>query len=409
MFRRPAPRSALALGALIACLALPVRAAVVDPVNLLDNPGFEDTLADHPWMAAGWDTSVTGTPTVFFGRDTMAAHGGRYSVNVANVSMLIPAWNNWSQTLVVGPEAWNKDAVLTLWTRSNGVQGRGYVLLQAYRDTVGKMAKTWKLPRDSARVRLGIVTAGDPYVYLGARREYFSDTETGWVRRQVRVFVPPSTNLLIVRGGLFGTGQVLFDDASLSVERALTPPDPPVGVNLLEDPGFEGNGDRWEYSLPPYDEMRCDRDTTVAHSGKASICFEGGTTGMVTTRAGVAQLIGNRRLAGKRVRLSGWVKCDSLMGLAYIKLYCTTLTQDEDVGAPRQIGNTAPWTKLVMEMDVPKDAYQVWALLLYNAPASGRVCFDDASLEVIGPAAAASPRGPPKPGAAGKPGSGVKP
>ena len=95
---------------------------------------------------------------------------------------------------------------------------------------------------------------------------------------------------------------------------------------------------------------------------------------------------------------------------------CSRFTQDEHVGAPRQLGETTPWTRLELEMDVPKDAYQVWAWLLYNAPADGRVYFDDASLEVVGPAkGAATPAAPtrvpakkaaavkPKPGAAGKP------
>jgi hypothetical protein len=259
----------------------------------------------------------------------------------------------------------------------------------------------WGVSRDTSRFRIGINMMDDPYVYLGAARDYFSDVETGWVRRQVRVFIPPSTNLIVVRGGLFGTGQVMFDDLSLTSETALPPPTLPVGVNLLKDPGFEGNGDDWEYSLPPYDEMRADRDTTVVHSGKASIRFTGGTIGMVKTRAGVAQLIGNRSLAGKRLRLTGWIKCDSLMSQAYLKLYCTTLARDEDVGAPKLVGNTTPWTRLEMEMDVPRDAYQVWAWLVYNAPAEGRVYFDDASLEVMGPSRSgppgtAKPAPPPK-------------
>ncbi len=143
MSRRPALRIALALGALSACLAGPAPAAPTG--NLLANPGFENTMADQPWMPAAWDTSWSGMPTVFFGRDTLVAHSGRYSVSVANVSTLIPLWHNWSQTLVVGPEMWNKDVVLSVWTRSNGVQGRAYILLQAYRDTVGKMARLWKV------------------------------------------------------------------------------------------------------------------------------------------------------------------------------------------------------------------------------------------------------------------------
>ena len=389
MPRRLVTRIALALGALSACLAGPALAAPVG--NMLSNPGFETTLSDHSWMAAGWDTSASNLPTVFFGRDTTIAHSGSYSVNVANVSTMAPLWHNWSQSLVVGPEMWNKDVVFSVWTRSNGVQGRGYVLLQAYRDTVGKMTRLWQVRRDTALARMGLATTTDPYVYLGSRREYFSDVETGWVRREVRVFIPPSVNLIIVRCGLFGTGQVCFDDASLTAETALPPPQLPVGVNLLADPGFEGSGDQWEYSLPPYEGMQCDRDTTEAHSGKASIRFMGGLSGMVTTRAGVAQVISNRGLAGKRLRLSAWVKCDSLKGFAYLKIYCTKIEGDDHVGAPRQIGETEPWTKLEMEMDVPQGTFQVWAWLVYNAPVDGRVYFDDASFEIIGPAVGASP------------------
>ena len=396
MSPRLAPRAALSLGVLAACLAAPARAATT--ANLLADPGFETAMVGHPWMPAAWDTSASGLPTVFFGRDTMTAHSGSYAVSVANVSTVLPLWHNWSQTLVVGPEMWNKDLVFSAWTRSGGVQGRGYILLQAYRDTVGKMARLWNVTRDTALARLGYHTTDDPYLYLGAKRVYFSDPETEWVRREVRVFVPPSTNLIIARCGLFGIGQVHFDDATLTAEPALPAQAPPVGVNLLEDPGFEGSGDTWEYSLPPYDEMRCERDTAVVHGGKASVCFTGGSTGMVKTRAGVAQVIGNRALAGKRVRLTGWVKCDSLMSQAYLKIYCTTLERSEDVGAPQLIGNTTPWTKLQMEMDVPKDSYQVWAWLLYNAPALGRVYFDDASLEVLGPAhGAPAPPAQPRP------------
>jgi len=69
------------------------------------------------------------------------------------------------------------------------------------------------------------------------------------------------------------------------------------------------------------------------------------------------------------------------------------------------VGNSTPWTKLEMEMDVPPDTYQVWAWLLYNAPSEGRVYFDDASLEIVG-----SDRGTPaRPGKSSpprKPGSG---
>lgn len=383
MSLRSAACAALALGLLLAC---PVPARSAASGNLLVNPGFEEIMPGHAWMPAAWDTAWNRMPTVFYGRDTSLVHGGRHAVSVANVSTVFPVWYNWSQTVLVGPEAWNKDAVFTVWTRSNGVQGRGYALLQAYRDTVGRMAREWSVPRDTAMRRLGYRTPTDPFVYLGVKRDYFSDVETGWVRRELRVFVPPSTNLLIVRGGLFGTGQVFFDDASLVLEPARPAPELPVGVNLLADPSFEGDGDEWEYSMPPYDEMRAERDTTIAHSGRASVVFQGGMMGMVMTRAGVAQAIGNRNLGGKRLRLSGWIRTDSLKSNASVKLYATTLEGDKDSAAPPPVGETVQWTKRTLEMDLPRDTWQVWAWLIYNAPAEGRVWFDDASLEIVGPA-----------------------
>jgi hypothetical protein len=406
MLRRPL--LALTLGLLVAATA---AAAPAPPSqNLLADPGFEKGLPDHPWMPAGWDTSWSQLPTVFFGRDTTIAHEGRYSVSVANVSTLLPLWHNWSQTLLVGPETWGKDVVFTAWTRSNGVQGRAYILLQAYRDTIGKMARTWKVPRDTAMKRMGIVMANDPFVYIAAKREYFSEPETEWVRRQVRVYVPVSTNLLIVRCGLFGTGQVFFDEASLTVEDALPPPELPVGVNLLKDPGFEGDGNSWDYSLPPYDEMRCEQDTTVAHSGRASIRCEGGMMGMVKTRTGVAQLIANRSVAGKHLRLTGWIKCDSLMSQAYLKLYCTTPDRAEDLATPRQLAGSTPWTRVEIEVDAPENTHQVWAWMVYNGPSEGRVYFDDASLEILGPARSRAtgtgPARPAKPAPGRKPGGG---
>jgi hypothetical protein len=169
-------RSGLALLALLIGCAAAAPASAAP--NLLGNGGFETALKGHPWMPAAWDTFESGQSTVFFGRDTFLVHTGRYAVNVANVSTLIPLWHNWSQTILVGREAWNKDAVFTIWTRSNVLQGRAYVLAQAYRDTITRMAKTWKVSRDSAMVRLGINRVDDPNIALGWKREYFSEPES---------------------------------------------------------------------------------------------------------------------------------------------------------------------------------------------------------------------------------------
>jgi len=356
------------------------------PKNLLKNPGFEQGVPDHPWMAAAWDTFQSGLATVFFGRDTMVAHSGRWSVSVANLSTYVPMFHNWSQTLVVGREMQGKDVTFSVWTKSIGMQGRAYILVQAYRDTVGKMSRVWDVDRDTARGRLKMSKSDDPLVNLGWDRQYFSESETDWVRREVRIFVPPTVNILVVRCGIFGVGQVMFDDASLTASPARPPEPVALKTNLLKDPGFEENGDSWEYSLPPYEGLTVERDTTVFHSGHASIRMNGGDQGPVSTRAGVCQVIANRGLSGKRIRLSGWVKTDSLLGQAYIKVYCSTVDGDVHEPTPAQFGMNTDWTQTVMEVDCPPGTYMVWGWFLFNCPASGKLYYDDVSMEVLGTA-----------------------
>ncbi|HET7225627.1 MAG TPA: hypothetical protein VFK69_07900 [Candidatus Eisenbacteria bacterium] len=359
-------------------------------INLLDNPGFEKPLAGHPWMPANWDTSDSGLPTVFFGRDTFAVHGGQYAVNVANTSTVIPVWHNWSQQVLVGPDAWGKDAVFSVWTRANGLQGRAYVLLQAYRDSVGKMARLWHMDRDVAARKLQINKVDDPILDLGWKREYFSTSEDNWIKRTVRVFVPPSVNVLYVRCGLFGTGQVIFDDASLTLEPAQPPVEPALRANLLADPGFEGDGNGWEYAMPPYDGMRVERDTTLAHGGRASIAASGNMAGFMQVRTGVCQNFSDRALAGKHVRIAGWFKTDSLKSTAFLKIYAHTLHGMVQSDTPAELfSSTHDWTPSSVEMDLPPDTYEVWAWWMYNAPAAGVVHFDDCDFEVLGPAGTA--------------------
>lgn len=385
MFGSNLVRAARALLAL-ALLAAGAPAASAASRNLLHNPGFEEPLPGHAWMPTAWDTSATGLPTAFFGRDTFLVHGGRYAVSIANLSTLIPLEYNWSQSIPVGHDAWGKQAVLTVWTRSNGVRGRAFVLMQAYRDTISKMASVWKVDRDAAARRLGIHHIDDPLLSFGWERHNFDDKDTPWVRREVRVFIPPSVNMLFVRLGLAGTGQVIFDDASLTLEAAPPPAELPADTNLLADPGFEGPGDPWEYSTLPYQGHVIARDTTVAHSGRASIRFEGGTEGVLQVRSGVCQAIDNHTLAGKRLRISAWVKTDSLQGVAYVKLYAHTIHGMVSNAVPKQFSANTDWTHTSLEMDCPPDTYEVWAWFAYNGPVPGRVYYDDCSLEIVGPA-----------------------
>ena len=58
-----------------------------------------------------------------------------------------------------------------------------------------------------------------------------------------------------------------------------------------------------------------------------------------------------------------------------------------------QFSHTTDWTKTTLEMDVPKDTYSVWVWCAWDAPVEGTVWWDDATLEVIGPAGSPGPVG----------------
>jgi hypothetical protein len=188
---------------------------------------------------------------------------------------------------------------------------------------------------------------------------------------------------------------VLFDDASLVSVPAQANPPVPLHTNLLADPGFETTGNEWEYSMPPYEDLVVDRDTTVAHSGRASIHMEGGLDGSVSVRTGVCQLFMNQDLSKKRLRLSGWIKTDSLKTEAWIMVYCTTLDGDVRGPTPTVIDGTHDWMQTSMELDTPPGTYMVSAWFLYSAPGAGRLYYDDCSLEVLGPAQYLSTGEPP--------------
>ena len=380
-------RATLLAAALLCAAALAAAAPTAPNKNLLLNPGFEKNLGSHEWMPSAWDTSEAGLSTVFFGRDTFLVHGGSHAVSIANTSTAYVMGHNWSQTLLVGREAWGKDAVLSVWTRSNGLQGRAYVMLQAYRDTITKMSRIWGVDRDAARRRMGVNQVDDPLIDLGWQRVQYDDAQSDWVRRTARVYVPYGTNVLFVRCGLFGTGQVLYDDASLTLEPAKPAVTPPVNTNLFADPGFEDGALAWEQVVPPYEGARLDRDSTVVHSGRFSLRASNMKDGLVQTRMGVVQPFSARALAGKRLRLTGWFKADSLKSTAYLKIYAHSASGLHQSPGTDLLSGTFDWTKLSIEFDVPPGTVQLWPWLVFNAPSEGTLWIDDAELVVLGPAA----------------------
>jgi len=358
--------------------------------NLLANPGFEEGLADHPWMAAGWDTSSTALPNVFFGRDSILVHSGSYAISVANASGVWPIDEGWFQIVPVTPDMWGKDLVLKVWTRSIGLEGTGFVMMAAQRDTIGKMALEWGVQREDAERRLGYRRLDDPTIPLGWQRVAFKANETPWVARTLRVYLAPGSGIVPVSIGVVGVGQVFIDDASLTLEPALPAEAPPENVNLIANPGFEDGTTGWEIAHPPFPGYDVATTDEVVHSGSHALRFSGGA-GLLKGRAGVAQVFCNRAFEGKRLRLVGYAKAESLLSSVTARLYCHTPEGVAQEVSVQPVSGTTDWTRVTAELDVPPHTYAIWAWLSFASPAKGTAYFDDMSLEVIGPATGSGP------------------
>jgi hypothetical protein len=370
----------LSLLGLIVVPCSPVEAA--EAQQLIRNGSVEEGVLFTP---TGWDTTVSGLPTVRFAWDESQAHSGNRSMHIYSVSDVVPMWHNWNQYISGVNELGGKEVVLRVWMKTQQLTGQAYLLVQAYRDTVTIEALRTGEDRMVTRRKMKIAATKDPQVELGWGRKYISEEIPEWTPVEVSLYIPPSTNLLYIRAGIFGVGAVWFDDLSLEVREA-TPEKPfPAETNLLVNPGFEEGLAGWDFSLAPIDGTRV-LLSDEAHSGAHSVLLESQGKPPVQIISTVFQAFNTRQMSGKRVRLSGWIKIEGLdKSSAFIRLFGTGMYGDYMPGASQAYSNTIDWTHITMEKDIPADTYVLWSQAGFSTDV-GRIWFDDMSLEIVGDA-----------------------
>jgi hypothetical protein len=361
-------------------LAAAPAAQAADDGNFLANPSAEEGTMVFPTQ---WDTTLSDLPTVRFAWDAQTAHGGSRSLYVLNTSDVIPLWHNWSQTLLGANALGGTELTLRAWVKTRAVTGKAYILLQAYRDTVLLEAAKTGVPRLTQRAAMGIAPADDPQLELGWARKQITGDHPEWMPLEVRLYIPPSSNVVIVRGGLLGVGEAWFDDFSLTAGPARAERPFPLGKNLLADPGFEGNLDQWDFSMPPVEGLRIRLDG-VAHSGLQSCLIESQRRWRMEIWSHAFQVFNTRALSGKRVRLSGWYKTQDLKStFACFSIYATGMYGIFRPVVTNSWSGDHDWTFTSYEADIPPDTYTVWARAVLNT-GIGKVWFDDLKFEVLG-------------------------
>ncbi len=367
------------LGAL-ALLGAPARAAEpAEPANWIRNPSAEEGVLFVP---TGWETTAVDLPTIRFGWDASTAHSGKRSLYAYNMTDAVPIWHNWHQYLTDVTPFVGKDVVFRAWLKTRQLSGLAYVLVQAYSDTILVEAIRAGVDRVTMRRQMGIQPKDDPQSERGWARVYVDQELSDWTPVEVRLHVPPTTNLVIARAGIFGIGEVWFDDLALTVHPAAAEKPLPKGKNLLANPGFEEGLTSWDFSLAPIDGLRV-RLAEESHGGRraAEIVSQGKPPLEIVSA--VFQVLNTRQLSGKRVRFSGWIKTQDLTASrAFLRLWGNGAYGDFRPPVSRAISGTSEWTHLSTEAVLPEDTFQLWAQAAFDTN-TGTVLVDDLSLEIV--------------------------
>jgi hypothetical protein len=128
-------------------------------------------------------------------------------------------------------------------------------------------------------------------------------------------------------------------------------------------------------------QERSQLDTTVHHAGTRSARIET----LIDTPVGVGNLMQSiqaGQFAGKRVRLSAWIRTRDLMGFVQLWLRADARSVMRlDNMADRALGESKEWRRIESVMDVPADAFALAFGVFVRGP--GTVWLDHFMLEVV--------------------------
>ena len=137
-------------------------------------------------------------------------------------------------------------------------------------------------------------------------------------------------------------------------------------------------------------------DASTAHSGKSSGHIRSLSTNM-TGFGTLMQTCEGRAYRGKRVRMSGWVKSETVAGWAGLWMRVDGPAKDDilafDNMQSRPIHGTGPWRRYEIVLDVPKESKDIAFGILLDG--MGEVWIDDLRFEVVDgsvPTTGAGPR-----------------
>lgn len=206
---------------------------------------------------------------------------------------------------------------------------------------------------------------------------------TGWEHYEITQDVPTGSMSISFGVRLHGRGKIWIDAAKLEEVGQ----DVPVfAAQGLINAGFESGMSAWEVSGP---REGIKLDTSVFHAGTASLRLTGDRFTSVQHMPQVKQVVQLNGYAGRRIRVSAFVKTENIKmwGTIYADLEERVTSNSSrrlahDDLFTRPIPSTSDWNQYSIIMDVPVDN----AVLTVGAYVigSGELLLDDVAIEEVG-------------------------
>ncbi|MCC7367706.1 MAG: VCBS repeat-containing protein [Chloroflexi bacterium] len=153
-----------------------------------------------------------------------------------------------------------------------------------------------------------------------------------------------------------------------------TPTPPPSGPNLVANPSFEVAGSTGEPTFW-FQRQRATRDTSIRHSGDASLRLEGSASALeapYTFQRPTVQ-------AGQTYQLTAWVKTDNVSGIG-VRVRYVQLTPVVRVWNSSAVDGTIDWTQVSQQLTLPAGFTSGRLDVYWNMRPGDRAWVDDVAL-----------------------------
>lgn len=347
------------------CVALTGSApAFAQPVehNRLKNPGAEEVSKEDAALPSAWFAARAAAEGLTMNLDDKIVRAGRRSLFVGNTHIYPAAtFNNWAQRVegLKPGEAY----VLSAWIKADRAE-QASICVQVWDEGAKNM-----------------VAFSTSETIVGTREWQKIESEP--------ITIPASASAVIVRAGLGGRGKVWFDELSLRPADMPALPQPPqeAGANLVVNPGAEEVDEKLKdeafswfkaHVAAPGLEMR--RVTEGARQGRAAL--------LIANTHQYGQAVSNNwaqtvpyELAGRVVRVSGWVKTEEAEHVNICVQGWADLVNMPSYASTEVVKGTQDWKRMTskpVRLSPGVTMVTVRAVLT----GTGKAWFDDITLEL---------------------------